>query len=207
MTPLTSCQSPSWTDRGRQSADEPALSRLDIRQAHETPSDPGHGQRPSHGARVGTTSFGSRLLQRGVAANLTIAFSPSEQRKRSTIRYQGIGDFGRVRSAQLLKLAMEAVFGAEHHDRVTSKGAREGSALPDGVQRIVGGVEIENDLLGWVAVASIKGSTNNAPIFAPIPGDPVIARRLRPPPGQSPRSTHRLVRSHQFWSPHDDRHL
>src|SRR5436190_1759046 len=62
---------------------------------------------------------------------------------------------------------MEAVFGAEHHDGVTSKGARERSALPDGVQRIVGGVEIENDLLGWVAVASINRSTNNAPIFAP----------------------------------------
>ena len=86
-TPLTSCQSASWTDRGKQSADEPALSRLDNRQAHETPSDPGHGQRPSHSARVGTTSFGSRLRQRGVAANLTIALSPSEQRKRSTIRY------------------------------------------------------------------------------------------------------------------------
>jgi hypothetical protein len=61
---------------------------------------------------------------------------------------------------------MEAVFGAEHHDGVTSKGAREGSALPDGVQRIVGGVEIENDLLGWVEIAFINGSTNNAPDFA-----------------------------------------
>jgi hypothetical protein len=35
------------------------------------------------------------------------------------------------------------------------------------VRRIVGGVEIEDDLLGWVAVASINRSTNNAPIFAP----------------------------------------
>jgi hypothetical protein len=48
------------------------------------------------------------------------------------------------------------------------------------VQRIVGGVEIEDDLLRWVLMRFHEQIDEQPLDLRPIPGDPVIARQLRP---------------------------
>ena len=48
------------------------------------------------------------------------------------------------------------------------------------VQRVVGGVEIEDDLLRWVPMCFQKQIDKQPLDLCPIPGDPVIARQLRP---------------------------
>jgi hypothetical protein len=48
------------------------------------------------------------------------------------------------------------------------------------VQRVVGGIQIENDLLGRVLVR-LQEQIDKQPLdLGPVPGDPVIARQLRP---------------------------
>jgi hypothetical protein len=50
------------------------------------------------------------------------------------------------------------------------------------VQRIVGGVEIEDDLLRWVLMRFHEQIDEQPLDLRPIPGDPAIARQLRPAP-------------------------
>jgi hypothetical protein len=52
------------------------------------------------------------------------------------------------------------------------------------VQRVVGGVQVENDLLGRVLVRFHEQSDKQRLDLGPVPGDAVIARQLRPAPLQ-----------------------
>src|SRR5438067_11199114 len=52
------------------------------------------------------------------------------------------------------------------------------------VQRVIGGIEIEDDLLGWVLVRPQKQIDKQRLDLGPVPSDAVIARQLRPAPLQ-----------------------